>query len=418
LINLDVHAGRATRFVAERRMLLVRRTGACGDQQQHPRRGWWSWAHGLPRSISDNSSRPVELSGMILTPLPLRSERRLADRGPIDVDSGVPGASEAYYARMLALYLDGSPRLVSDYPEPERRPGEALLRMRLAGICDTDLQLTRGYMQYRGVLGHEVVAEVIDADAPDLVGQRVVVDINANCGICAHCLEDDGHHCEARSVLGIARRDGALAERFTMPNHCLVAVPDLVSDERAVFAEPLAAALHVLDEIDVECVDRAIVIGDGKLGLLVGLILAQTRMQVTQIGHHPEKLELLAPSGVATMLEAEAFTRVDRAPLVVEASGSNSGLELALRLVKPRGKVVLKTTVADKTTVPLASLVIDEVALVGSRCGDVRVAIDWLAHHTIDPTRLIAARYPLARAEEALQHAGMKNVLKVLVSAN
>lgn len=325
---------------------------------------------------------------------------------------------QAYHAGMLALYLNDSPRLVSDYPEPKRRPGEALLRMRLAGICDTDLQLVRGYMQFQGVLGHEVVADVLDADNPDLVGQRVVVDINASCGICTHCIDDDGHHCEARSVLGISRRDGALAERFTMPDHCLVTVPDRVSDECAVFAEPLAAALHVLDEIDLECVDRAIVIGDGKLGLLVGLVLAQTRIHVTQIGHHSEKLELLTPSGVETVLEAEIPAQMDRAPLVVEASGSSSGLELALRLVQPRGKVVLKTTVADKTTLPLASLVIDEVALVGSRCGDVRVAIDWLTRNTIDPTRLVAARYPLARAEEALHHAGMKNVLKVLVSAS
>lgn len=319
---------------------------------------------------------------------------------------------------MLALYLDDSPRLVSDYPEPKRRPGEALLRMRLAGICDTDLQLVRGYMQYRGVLGHEVVADVVDADNPDLVGQRVVVDINANCGICARCIDDDGHHCEARSVLGIARRDGALAERFTMPDHCLVPVPALVSDEYAVFAEPLAAALHVLDEIDVECVDRAVVIGDGKLGLLVGLVLAQTRIQVTQIGHHSEKLELLAPFGVETVLEDEVTTHVDRAPLVVEASGSSSGVELALRLVQPRGKVVLKTTVSDRISLPLATLVVDEVALVGSRCGDVHVAMDWLARNAINPTRLIAARYPLSRADEALHHAGMKNVLKVLVSAH
>lgn len=319
---------------------------------------------------------------------------------------------------MLALYLDDSPRLRHDYPEPKRRPGEALLRMRLAGICDTDLQLIRGYMQYRGVLGHEVVADVVDADNPDLVGQRVVVDINASCGICAHCIDDDGHHCEARSVLGIAGRDGALAERFTMPDHCLVAVPDAIPDECAVFAEPLAAALHVLDEIDLECVDRAIVIGDGKLGLLVGMVLARTQIRVVQIGHHLEKLDLLASHGVKGVLEGDAASQVERAPLVVEASGSSSGLELAMHLVQPRGKIVLKTTTVEKTPLPLASLVVDEVALVGSRCGDVGVAIDWLEKNTIDPTRLVAARYPLARADEALHHAAMKNVLKVLVSAN
>lgn len=319
---------------------------------------------------------------------------------------------------MLALYLDESPRLIHDHPEPRRRPGESLLKMRLAGICDTDLQLVRGYMKYRGVLGHEVVADVLDTDNPDLVGQRVVVDINASCGICAHCIDDDGHHCEARSVLGIAGRDGALAERFTMPERCLVTVPASVPDECAVFAEPLAAALHVLDEIDLECAERAVVIGDGKLGLLVGMVLAQARVHVTQIGRHREKLELLVPHGITTVLDGPSVGELERVPLVVEASGSETGLAHAIRLVQPRGKIVLKTTIATPTTLDLSPLVVDEIALVGSRCGDLRVAIDWLARGVLDPRPLIAARYPLNHAEEALHHAGMRNVMKVLVTAS
>ncbi len=317
---------------------------------------------------------------------------------------------------MLALTLDGSPKLEKDFPEPKRRPGEALLRMRLAGICDTDLQLVRGYMQYRGVLGHEVVADVLDADDPDWIGRRVVTDINASCGLCQHCVEDDGHHCQARTVLGIAGRNGVLAERFTMPAACLVPIPDELLDESAVFAEPLAAALHVLDEIDPECVDRAIVVGDGKLGLLVGMVLGQACLGVTQVGHHLEKLALLSRYGVRTLLEADGAQDLERAPLVVEATGSDAGLELAMRLVSPRGKIVLKTTTASKTTVALAPLVINEVAVVGSRCGDLEVAIDWLKRGAVDPTPLIAARYPLVQADEALQHAAMPNVLKVLVT--
>jgi alcohol dehydrogenase len=326
---------------------------------------------------------------------------------------------------MLALVLDGSPKVVDDYPEPRRLPGEALLRMRLGGICDTDLQLVRGYMDYRGVLGHEVVAEVLDADDSDLIGWRVVTDINASCGLCADCLEDDGHHCESRSVLGILGRDGAFAERFTMPERCLVRIPDCVSDEAAVFAEPLAAALHVLDEIDIECVDRAVVIGDGKLGLLIGMVLAQTRIAVTQVGHHAEKLELLRSMGVQVLLESELrrsscaagdrLESVPRAPLVVEATGSESGLALALELVQPRGKVVLKTTTASPIQVALAPLVVNEVALAGSRCGDVQVAMDWLESGRVDPIPLIAARYPLAQADDALNHAAMRSILKVLV---
>jgi alcohol dehydrogenase len=317
---------------------------------------------------------------------------------------------------MLALHLDGSPKLLADYPEPKRRPGEALLQTRIAGICDTDLQLVRGYMQHRGVLGHEAVADVIESEDPAWIGQRVVVDINAGCGRCPDCTNDDGHHCQTRTVLGIDGRDGVLAERFTMPERCLVRVPDSVADDCAVFAEPLAAALHVLDEIDPECVERAIVIGDGKLGLLIGLVLAQTRIAVTLVGHHREKLDLLAAHRVQALLETEAVDVLARADLVVEASGSERGLALALRLVCPRGKIILKTTTAAKTEVPLAPLVIDEIALVGSRCGDIQVAIDWLARGTLDPTPFIAARYPLTQADLALHHAGMQNALKVLVT--
>lgn len=318
---------------------------------------------------------------------------------------------------MLALHLDAVPKLVHNYPEPVRKPREALLQMRLAGICDTDLQLVRGYMQYRGVLGHEFVAEVLEADDPAWKGQRVVADINAGCGVCHDCTELDGHHCRLRTVLGIAGRDGSLSERFVVPERCLVPVPEAVPDECAVFAEPLAAAIHVLDEIDSEDMDRAIVIGDGKLGLLIGMVLAQTQLGTTQIGHHQWKLELVAACGVQTQLETAGIGSLQRAPLVIEASGSESGLDLAMRLVLPRGKVVLKTTTAEKSTLALAPLVVDEVTLVGSRCGDVRTAIEWLARKRIDPRGLIAARYPLSRAEQALEHAGMPGTLKVLVSA-
>lgn len=317
---------------------------------------------------------------------------------------------------MLALVLDQTPRLVADYPEPKRCPGDALLRTRLAGICDTDLQLLRGYMEYRGVLGHEVVADVLEADDCDWIGQRVVTDINAGCGSCPDCLDDDGHHCQSRSVLGISGRDGVFAERFTMPVSCLVSVPEAVADDVAVFAEPLAAALHVLDEIDLQCVDRAIVIGDGKLGLLIGMVLSRARIQVTQIGHHAEKLELVARLGIRTLHEADVAAEPPRAPLVVEATGSDRGIRLALKLVMPRGKIVLKTTTAGSANLELAPLVVNELALVGSRCGDLRIAMDWLARGAIDPRPLIAARYPLTHADEALQHAGMPNVLKVLIT--
>lgn len=313
---------------------------------------------------------------------------------------------------MLALVLDGAPRLSSDYPEPRRPPGEALLRMRRAGICDTDLQLVNGYMGYRGVLGHEFVGEVIEADETRWIGRRVVADINAGCGKCADCLERDGHHCSRRTVLGILGRDGALAERLLVPERCLVAVPDAVTDEAAVFAEPLAAALHVADDLP-DC-ERVVVLGDGKLGLLVTLGLLSTGRSVVVVGHHPHKLAIAAAAGASAVREEEASELIG-APAVVEATGSESGLRLALRLLAPRGTLVLKTTLAGQSQVDWSLVVVNELSVVGSRCGAVERAIDALAAGRIDPSPLVAARYPLSDAEHALEHAGRRGTLKVLV---
>lgn len=317
---------------------------------------------------------------------------------------------------MLALRLDDAVRLVTDQPRPERRSGEARLRMRVAGVCDTDLQLAQGYMGYRGVLGHEFVGQVTEADDARWVGQRVVADINAGCGRCDDCRLRDGHHCRARSVLGILGRDGALAEELVMPERCLVPVPDSVADDAAVFAEPLAAALHVLDELGGAVPTEAIVVlGDGKLGQLIARGLLGAGARVTLIGHHAEKLALAAAAGATTLLESECGDAERGAPLVVEATGSASGLALAFGLVRPRGTVVLKTTVAGAHSVELSKVVIDELRVVGSRCGDMRRAVALLASGAVDPTPLIAARYPLSRADAALEHASRKGTLKVLV---
>lgn len=286
--------------------------------------------------------------------------------------------------------------------------------MRLCGICDTDLQLARGYMGYRGVLGHEVVAEVVECDSAGWLGRRVVADINAGCGRCQDCREAGGHHCKTRSVLGILARNGALAEELVVPERCLVSVPDAVPDERAVFAEPLAAALHVLDELPEEFSGRALVLGDGKLGLLIAQALASADLPVTLVGHHPDKLALGRSFGARTLLESELDRDAERAPLVVEATGSDAGLALALSLTEPRGTLVVKTTVAGRSEVDLSPVVIDELRVVGSRCGDMQRAVTALAAG-LDPTPLVAARYPLARAAEALAHAGRKGTLKVLV---
>lgn len=334
---------------------------------------------------------------------------------------------------MWSLSLEPEPTLHSDTPAPRRLPGEARIRVHQAGVCDTDLQLARGYMGFKGVPGHEFVGEVVEADSEHLVGQRVVGDINAGCGACADCLSEHlaGHHCSRRSVLGILGRSGAFAEELCLPERCLVTVPLGVRDEAAVFAEPLAAALHVLDELPqgFSAADTlaapAVVLGDGKLGLLIAAALAGSGLHVALIGHHESKLALLPqlcePSRVRGHLEQELDSdprlveALAGAPLVVEATGSANALQRAFTLVRPRGTVVLKTTVADPLSLDLAPVVINELKLVGSRCGDMRRAIAVLERGDVVPHPLIQARYPLQQADKALEHAGRRGVLKVLI---
>ena len=316
---------------------------------------------------------------------------------------------------MRALVRSGRVRLVNDYPEPVRARGEALISVQLAGICDTDLQLAEGYLNFTGVLGHEFVGTVLECDDAFWVGKRVVADINAGCGDCPDCREADGHHCPARTVLGIAGRDGALAERLVVPQRALVEVPKHVPDEHAVFAEPLAAAAHVLYELRGVQDEPVVVLGDGKLGLLTALVLHARGVEVALVGHHANKLALAASVGVPTRFESALDDAPARASTVVEATGSARGVERAFGLVRPRGTVVLKTTVAKAAPVDLAPIVIDELRLVGSRCGNLALAVQLLADASVDPTPMVTAEYPLTHAERALARAAERGVLKVLV---
>ncbi len=314
---------------------------------------------------------------------------------------------------MLALVLDRKDaKVVPDHAAPVLADGEALIRVRTAGVCDTDLQLARGYLDFAGIPGHEFTGSVVACADASWVGKRVVADINAGCGTCEECLRSGTHHCPNRTVLGIVARGGAFAETLAMPIASLVEVPGNVTDDAAVFAEPLAAALHVLDAI-ATAPKRAIVLGDGKLGLLLALALVGAGIPTEVVGRHSRKLAFA--KGARTWLDTDAVP--SGADVVVEATGTEGALERAIQLVAPRGVIVLKTTVAGKLSVDLAPVVVNEVRIIGSRCGDMKRAIAALASRQVDPTPLIDARYPLARADEAMKHAGRRGTLKVVIDA-
>ncbi len=313
---------------------------------------------------------------------------------------------------MRALVWDGEALRLE-----ERRlaavDGRARVRVLLAGICSTDLQLLRGYMGFKGVPGHELVG-VVEAGPQHLVGRRVVAEINFACGACPSCGVGLGRHCPTRDVMGILRADGAFAEHVLVPPGNLHLVPDEVSDEEAVFAEPLAAAFEVLEQVHVKPGASAVVLGDGKLGLLVALVLSSVGARVTCVGRHAHKLEHLRRAGVQVAL-AGAHAPGDRVDLVVEATGSREGLERAMALVRPRGTLVLKSTVADAHHLSLAPLVIDEVTVVGSRCGPFAPALAALAARRVSVAPLVEGVYPLAEGPAAVEHAARSGALKVLL---
>jgi len=301
-----------------------------------------------------------------------------------------------------------------DLPTPEPGPGEALIRLRLAGICATDLEMVRGYYPFTGVPGHEFVGEVVAApDGPEWVGRRVVGEINITCGACRFCRMGMPTHCENRTVLGILGHDGVFAEYLTLPLANLHPVPDSVPDEMAVFTEPLAAALEIQQQVQVRPTDRVLVVGAGRLGVLIAWTLSLTGAEVSAVVRRERQRELLAPYGVRSLSADEVPPR--SMDLVVEATGNPQGLALAKRALRPRGILVLKSTYAGETTLNLAPFVVDEVTVVGSRCGPFAPALRHLAAGRVDPRPLIEARYPLAQGPEAFAHAARPGVFKVLL---
>ena len=304
-----------------------------------------------------------------------------------------------------------------DVPVPELLKGEALVKVRLAGICGTDLELVKGYYPYCGIPGHEFVGEVVQAPAaPRRIGQRVVGDINIACGECADCLASRHGHCKNRRVLGIKNHDGAFADYLRLPLQNLIPIPETVSDEAAVFTEPLAAALQIQQQIRIGDVDNVMVIGAGRLGQLIARTLASVAGQLTVVARHPSQQVLLTAHDI-DWIQADGIR--DRSfDIVIEATGSPAGFAMARQAVRPRGTIVLKSTYTDtngaKWPFQPSSLVVDEITLVGSRCGPMAAALDQLEKKQVDPTGLIAKRYFLNDAPAAYEHAAAPGALKIL----
>ncbi|MEW5827285.1 MAG: alcohol dehydrogenase catalytic domain-containing protein [Chloroflexota bacterium] len=314
---------------------------------------------------------------------------------------------------MLGLWLeDLKLSLKDDLPRPAR-PGEALVKVRLSGICGTDLELARGYYPYTGVIGHEFVGEVAEAAEADWVGRRVVGEINATCGECEQCRNGRPTHCERRTVLGIVDRDGVHAEYTTLPLANLHLVPDSVLDEAAVFVEPLAAALEIQQQVHIRPTDRVLLVGAGRLGQLIAQTLDLTGCDLRVAARHPQQKDLLTSRRIRLIEEQDILP--GRWDVVVEATGSPSGFDLARKALRPRGTLVLKSTYRGEISLDLSPFVVDEITVVGSRCGPFEPALRLLERREVDPTPLIALRYPLAQALEAMEAAGRSGMLKVLL---
>ena len=317
---------------------------------------------------------------------------------------------------MKAIYFDSESKQLSirdDIPIPEPAQGEALIKVIKAGICKTDLEIVKGYMDFSGIVGHEFVGVVEKCDDASFSGARVVGEINCGCGICDACLHGDKNHCSTRSVLGIKNRNGAFAEYLTLPVENLHTVPDSVSDDEAVFVEPLAAAYRVVEQVIIRG-KSILVLGDGRLGLLIAKVAAVIRGNVTLCGHHPEKLALVEGKDIATLLESK-LQNGKLYDIVIDATGNPDGIAVALSHTKPRGQLLLKTTLTEPAKMDLNKVVLDEISVIGSRCGPFDHALALLELQEIDVTNLIQKEFKLEDGLQAFEAAGKPGALKILV---
>lgn len=319
---------------------------------------------------------------------------------------------------MKAVVFDNELKLDNNYTKPIPQKGEALIKVTLAGICNTDFEITKGYMGYKGVLGHEFVGivEAVNDDDQSLLGKRVVAEISWGCDDpdCEWCAKKNYRHCPNRHTIGIWKKDGCMAEYITIPTNILFEVPDNVSDEQAVFVEPLAAACEIVEQLHIEPTAKVLVLGDGKLGLTTALTLNAFNLDVLLIGKHENKLNIAKAQGIKTCLLSE-FNIEKIYDVVVEATGTASGFETSLSLTKPRGTLVLKSTVATGKELNLAPIVIDEITVLGSRCGQFAPALRLLKNNKIDFTPFISGIYSIDNALEAFEANKTKESLKILI---
>ncbi|MBN2027656.1 MAG: alcohol dehydrogenase catalytic domain-containing protein [Actinobacteria bacterium] len=315
---------------------------------------------------------------------------------------------------MRGLYFNGGLQLKEDLPVPEPGPGEALIKVMAAGICHTDKEIVNGYMDFKGIPGHEFVGVVEKVDDPDMLGKRVVGEINCPCGVCPLCVDGKTNHCHDRTTLGISGRDGAFAEYLTLPISNLHIIPDTLPLYAAVFVEPLAACFRITEQVHINPSNRVVVLGDGKLGLMAAQVMRLNGCALLAVGRYTHKLKILDRLGIRTVKQEDLDTR-ERFDVVIESTGSPEGFDLARALVDAAGTIVQKSTYVESINVDISSLVVDEISIIGSRCGPFEPAIRALMRGLVNVQELIDRRFPLEMGLQAFEYAMRDAALKVIL---
>ena len=313
---------------------------------------------------------------------------------------------------MQAIIFEDGKIEVKDIDIPDRKKGESLIRVLMSGICNTDLEILKGYMAFSGVPGHEFVGIVEESENKNLRGKRVVGEINIGCGNCNLCQNGLSRHCAERAVLGILEKDGAFAEYLTLPDKNLHLLPNNITDEEGVFIEPLAAAFEIFEQVNIKATDKIAVLGDGKLGLLICQVLHSKGIPITLFGHHPDRKEIIGER--VDFYESINLEQKKCFDIVIEVTGSVTGLKAAIELVRPQGKIILKSTLSTVPELNINEIVINEITLIGSRCGLFPPAIDLLKKKKIDLNKMISGVYKISEGKKAFKNARQAGVLKVI----